>query len=282
MREIAPAAYIVLNLTSRKRYGKHYAELLAELRLAEVKELLESIYGSGARLRTTIYMFVARPLAEALGRDIDPHEVTLYMLNNEWEKLHGMINTLSTRELQPAMHEAYEQLLFCSYVVERIAAEAYRLIARKSKDPAVSVVALYIGEESKTHSEVIRTLADLLLAEPITDLSSALSKCNDPNAKKFLEFYNSMKNELEKGVSSDRIAEYLVLLADMEKIIGEEKYEETLLPLIKTMLSREKYSEIVSLLIDAIVSDEEYHERLAEATARYLFGGREAKKESKH
>ncbi|BEP16721.1 hypothetical protein PYJP_00730 [Pyrofollis japonicus] len=272
LKRVAPGAFTALDMAARRCCGTSFPRLLVEGRFSEAKELLKKIYSSETGLRTALLIFVAKPLVELLGLDKKPEELAEAMLRDDWSRVYEILG-LMTKPYR-GVEEDVGEMLLCIYAAEHLAVKAYLLLGDllARRDPLLSSVSSYIGLESKAHMEAVKGIAARLGAS-LPEGEEAAEKCPDPEIKRLADYVQELEEKTKQPSSIDSaeslLAEAFRVLAGLEKLTGEEKYTQLLLPLMKTLFRGDE-GQLVSMLIDNIVKDEEFHEEAAKTLSRLI------------
>jgi hypothetical protein len=272
LKRVAPGAFTILDMAARRCYGTSFPRLLAEGRFPEAKELLKKIYSSETGLRTALLVFIAKPLVEVLGLDEKPEELAEAMLRDDWSRVYEVLGLVA--KPYGTLKEDVEKTLHCLYAAEHLAVKAYLLLSDllQEKDLLLGTVSSYIGLESKAHMEAVKGIAARLgIALPGGE--EAAEKCPDPEIKRLADYVQELEEKTKQPSSIESaeslLAEAFRVLAGLEKLAGEEKYTQLLLPLMKTLFRGDE-GQLVSMLIDNIVKDEEFHEEAAKTLSRLM------------
>ena len=160
-------------------------------------------------------------------------------------------------------------MLVCMYVTEKLAAKAYLLISNLLSDnPYYSSVAHYIALESAGHGEAVYGIAAALGLAPPRSLGRAIGLCRDPSVSKLASYVASAEEQARKpGIDRSQLAaEMLKAFIELERMVGEEKYSQLLLPLLEAALDGSD-AMLAKKVIDNIIGDEEFHEEAARLLA---------------
>lgn len=154
--------------------------------------------------------------------------------------------------------------LRCLASFERLTAELYERIARKTSNKSVSLVFKWLAIESNSHAMLLN-----MLTSP--------SEAEEKSCAEFVglpwRVASSLTREVEltERLTDEVVAEILRKLQSVERLVAEETYGRIMINLLKDLAPIVVGdAEVVEAIFREISEEERYHEKLLLGAARIL------------